>query len=207
MEKKHKELIVIIILVVLLLGLGGYIYYDKIKNNEIIKKNNDNNTTVSLNKFNTFAKTLKENRMKQSEKDKQKGLTIGGNRYSLRDENVFGYIIKLDYDGTLSVEYSNKKYKKYNTIIDTNVLFYEMIYVGNGGYKDIFYVKDNGKLYTASVELDPFNENKIATAKEQKEYKNIVRINQEFINEEETGFYDIVLVDINGNIYYLFSER
>ena len=225
MKKKNTGLVVtIIILVILILALGGYICYDKFyldkkDNNKIVETNKDCETTINENKENTtttsnsfslFAKTLKENRAKQKEKDKQSGLTINGDTHSANLEEIGNYDIKLDYNGTLSVTYGNKNYKKYNTTIDTNVLLYKMVYAGNGGFKWLYYVKDDGKLYSADVEYGPYSENKKAESKVKEGYQDIILISNENITENVngnvTGFKDAVFVDINGKVYYL-SER
>ena len=211
-------MVTIIILVILILALGGYICYDKFyldkkDNNKIVETNKDcetttnenkENTTTTSNSFSLFAKTLKENRAKQKAKDQKYNLTLEGDRNYLPNEDNYLTVL-LDYDGTLSVKYKGE-YQKYNTTIDTNVLFYKIITSGNGGYKSLLYVKEDGKLYISHVEYDPYSENKKAESEVEEGYQDIVLISEELINEGATGFIDTVLTDINGKIYY-FSER
>lgn len=215
-KKKNKGLIItIIILVILLLGLITYIAYDKLyqpkeetnqpveTTEEIKEEEPKESTTPTSNNFSLFAQAVKENRAKQKEKDTKEGLTSEIREYytSGNGEDLT-YSITLDYDGTLSVKYSNEKYQKYDATIDTNVLFYERISSGNGGFKWLYYVKEDGKVYGFDTEYGPYQGTTPTKSKLVKGYQDIIMINEEIVSDGHTAGRGPVFTDINGNIYY-----
>ena len=211
MEKKNTGLIItIVVLVVLLLGLFGYVCYDKFyldKKDDASKVDNKTNENVNTtDNFKVFAKKLKANRVKQMQEDSKNNISTNADVYTSANSDIGYYSILLTDDGTLSVSYDNKNLKKYDTTIDSNVLFYELVNFGNGGYKTLLYVKEDGRLYSASVEYDVYSENKKAVGSLYGDYKDIVLIRQvsrlDKTDGVTTGFKDLELVDINGNTYY-----
>ena len=61
----------------------------------------------------------------------------------LKDQLKNGYEIDLSRTGILL---ANKKE------VATNVLFYRVLYFGNGGFRALYYVTEEGKVYMANVE-------------------------------------------------------
>ena len=215
-KKKNKGLIItIIILVILLLGLASYIAYDKLyqtkeetnqpveTTEEIKEEEPKESTTSTSNSFSLFAQAVKENRAKQKEKDTKEGITSEITDYFIANHGEdFSYGITLDYDGTLSVVYSNEKFQKYDATIDTNVLFYERVSVGNGGFCSLYYVKEDGKVYEIGIEYDIY-EGTTPKSELVKGYQDIIMINEEAVGDSRGGGgHGPVFTDINGNIYY-----
>ena len=216
MEKKNTGLIItIVVLVVLLLGLFGYVCYDKFyldKRDDVSKVNNKINENVNFTgTFDVFAKTLKANRVKHMQEDSKNNISTNADVYNSANGDIGYYSVLLTDDGKLSVSYDKDSLKKYDTTIDSNVLFYELVNFGNGGYKTLLYVKEDGRLYNASVEYDVYSENKKAVGSLYGDYKDIVLIRQvgrlDKSNGVTTGFKDLELVDINGNTYYPFRSN
>ena len=207
MEKKNTGLIItIVVLVVLLLGLGGYVCYDKFyldKNGDDVSKVDNKNND---NSFDVYAKALKANKVKKMQDDSKNNISTNADVYNSANGDIGYYSVLLTDDGKLSVSYDKDSLKKYDTTIDSNVLFYELVNFGNGGYKTLLYVKEDGRLYNASVEYDVYSENKKAVGSLYGDYKDIVLIRQvgrlDKSDGVTTGFKDLELVDINGNTYY-----
>ena len=210
MEKKNTGLIItIVVLVVLLLGLGGYVCYDKFYLDDVSKVNNKTNENVnSTGTFEVFAKTLKANRVKHMQEDSKNNISTNADVYnsSLEDE-VGTFYVLLTADGTLSISFEKESLKKYDITIDSNVLFYEMVYNTIDGSRTLYYVKDDGKVYMATPELDVYEQRNKISSKVVDGVKDIVLIRQlnkydKVLNGGKYSRYAFEFVDINGNIYY-----
>ena len=208
MEKKNTGLIfVIVVLVVLLLGLLGYVCYDKFyldKRDDVSKVDNKTNDST----FEVFAKTLKANRVKHMQDDSKNNVYIDRDEYSSSLEDEVGtFYVLLTADGTLSISFLNNNLKKYDTTIDSNVLFYEMVYNTADGLRTLYYVKDDGKVYMATPEFDVHEQKNKISSKVVDGVKDIVLIRQlnkydKVLNGGKYNRYAFEFVDINGNIYY-----
>ena len=145
------------------------------------------------------------------QEDSKNNISTNADVYNSANGDIGYYSVLLTDDGKLSVSYDKDSLKKYDTTIDSNVLFYELVNFGNGGYKTLLYVKEDGRLYNASVEYDVYSENKKAVGSLYGDYKDIVLIRQvgrlDKSDGVTTGFKDLELVDINGNTYYPFRSN
>ena len=208
MEKKNTGFIItIVVLVVLVLGLGGYVCYDKFyldKRDDVSRVDNKNND----NSFEIFAKKLKANKVKKMHDDSKNNVYIDRDEYSSSLEDEVGtFYVLLTADGTLSISFEKESLKKYDITIDSNVLFYEMVYNTIDGSRTLYYVKDDGKVYMATPELDVYEQRNKISSKVVDGVKDIVLIRQlnkydKVGNDGKTSFYAFEVVDINGNIYY-----
>ena len=208
MEKKNTVLIItIVVLVVLLFGLFGYVCYDKFyleKRDDVSRVDNKNND----NSFEIFAKKLKANKVKKMQDDSKNNVYIDRDEYSSSLEDEVGtFYVLLTADGTLSISFLNNNLKKYDTTIDSNVLFYEMVYNTADGLRTLYYVKDDGKVYEATPEFDVHEQKNKISSKVVDGVKDIVLIRQlnkydKVLNGGKYNRYAFEFVDINGNIYY-----
>lgn len=192
--KKNVLFIIIIILLLGVLGFGGYKYMELEKDNDILinenktiteelnKQKEESEKASATNDYSSFVKKMKESRESLNN-------AIGLGEMTSNpfiNEKIEKYGIGLTKTGELSVE--NKK-------IASNVLFYRAIFVGNGGFRGLFYVTEDGKVYIANVEESLYNKETIKI-KEIKGVKEIVNI---IPSGAEDG-QDALFVDINGNI-------
>ncbi len=212
-NKKGKGLtIILLVLLLLLVGalcFGGYKYlsldkeYKKISNEnksiaEELKKQKETNQQVSnTNDYNLFVKKMKEERTKLN-------TTSDGWKYTVsfdtsEDANDYhpAYTINLTTEGILSV---NKK------TIANNVLFYRILNFGNGGFKGVYYVTEDGTASFADVEYALYQKRSIKVKKIDNT-ANIVNILPGFVDEEKgndkgPGGIAVYFVDINGNIIH-----
>ena len=205
MEKKNTGLIfVIVVLVVLLFGLFGYVCYDKFYLDDVSKVDNKDND----NSFEIFAKKLKANKVKKMQDDSKNNVYIDRDEYSSSLEDEVGtFYVLLTADGTLSISFEKESLKKYDTTIDSNVLFYEMVYNTIDGLRTLYYVKDDGKVYGATPEFDVHEQKNKISSKIVDGVKDIVLIRQlnkydKVLNGGKYSRYAFEFVDINGNIYY-----
>lgn len=214
MEKKNTGLIIaIVVLVVLVLGLGGYVCYDKFyldKNGDDVSKVDNKNND---NSFDVYAKALKANKVKKMQEDSKNNVYIDRDEYSSSLEDEVGtFYVLLTADGTLSISFEKESLKKYDITIDSNVLFYEMVYNTIDGSRTLYYVKDDGKVYMATPELDVYEQRNKISSKVVDGVKDIVLIRQlnkydKVGNDGKAHFYAFEFVDINGNIYYPIEAK
>ena len=221
MEKKksNKGLVVALIIIIVLLlgglGFGAYKYmsldkdYSKLKNEnksisedlnkqkeEAEKAKSEQEKVSTTNDYSLFVKKMKEERAKLN-------TTANGWKYVVSfpaegDANDYhpAYKVNLTIDGILSV---NKK------TIAKDVLFYRILYFGNGGFKGIYYVSEDGKAYFSDIEYALYQKREFKT-KVIKNASNVVNILPAFVDEFKDGFQGpggsvVYFVDINGNIY------
>lgn len=218
-KKKGKgekvALVVFIVLFILSLGALGYGYcmyndlnkeYDSMNNkcNELNKKYEEANKTIanqeeainnttSENDYDLFVKQMKESREKLANSKNISFYEPGDNGYITENGSFLKYGIDLTENGVLSVKKdgSNQKIE-----VAKDVLFYRLVYIGNGGYKSLCYVTEDGIAYTANVESALVDNTKIKLVK-QKETKEIVNIISGSSMDGAQPFF----VDINGKIY------
>lgn len=96
------------------------------------------------------------------------------------------YNIKLNKEGVLYVE--DKK-------LDTGVVVFYSLLVGNGGFESLYYVKEDGTLYTAGYSYDMYSGEEVKVKK--LDFKNIVSV---IPGKALTASYPI-FIDIDGNVY------
>lgn len=244
MESKSKNEInvklIIIVAVLLMISLAflgfGYAKYTNINNkydeldnkyDELDKKYNEvnskyseaaktienQNKTISenagKNDYSLFVKKMKEER-KRLANSKNLEVNFSDARNDIDD---IDYGINLEDDGVLYVLIGEKNKKK---VIAKNVLFYRLVNVGNGGYRKLCYVTEDGFVYVANIEEAISEKTSIKSVK-QKEAKEIVNIlpgSSNYVDRDNNGNViardgggaNPFFVDINGNIYLYSFE-
>ena len=100
------------------------------------------------------------------------------------------YTVSLLADGTLKIYFSSSKESK---TVSTNVLSFYVIYEGNGGWKYIYAIKEDGTVTKVDA-----NQNLIV----QDNYNNLKNIIQVLPGtyNDYSGVGHAIFVDINGNI-------
>lgn len=195
-----KKNIFIISLSLLVIGLAGFVGYDKFLkptskcNCKTTKKESKEKTADERYKeyINNLAKSIEE---KYSETVDYKNLTINEDYYTSAntEEDYKAYI-----NGKKELYVSYISSEDPSTKIADNVVKYYNVVVGNGGYKLLYYITTEGKLYSINVES-------IGTGlKEPKEVdkKNIVEVRSGVATDENgIGARIPLFVDIDGNLF------
>ena len=161
-----------------------------------------------INDYSLFVKKMKEERGKLFN-SKTLNVNFGESARTYADNK--DYYIDLVSDGTLNLGINGK-----NTEVANNVLLYRIVYLGNGAFKSLFYITEDGSVYTANVEEVVYSQAKLKSTK-QKSAKEIVAIipggSGEVYKDEKgrtqsgPGAAHPFFVDINGNIYsYNYAE-
>lgn len=195
-----KKNIFIIFLSLLVIGLAGFVGYDKFLKPtskcicKTTKKESKEKTADERYKeyVNNLAKSIEEN---YSESGDGKALKINEDYYTsgITNETYRIYVTgkKELYLNYINSEDPSKK-------LADNVVKYYNVYVGNGGYRMIYYITTEGKLYSIDVES-------IGTElKEPKELdkKNIVEVREGLSTDENgIGARTPIFIDIDGNLY------
>ncbi len=215
-----KKNICIIVLLLCVIGLGGYLSYDKLLKKE--NKNNDNLTEEKISiddRYKNFIDNYKayiareQNEVDECDKDE----TCAPDAYFLTkyfscrtdDEtefsaandscNQFGsnYDVVLE-NGRLTVNYKDEELKATfgkEYLIANDVWNFEMIYIGNGGFRQLYFIKEDGTVGMADIELGAINKNIEITSVEN--MKNITNI----LEETTGGASGPIFIDIDGKIY------
>ena len=215
-----KKNICIVVLLLFVLGLGGYLCYDKLLKKE--NKNNDNLTEEKISiddRYKNFIDNYKsyiakeQNEVGECVKDE----TCAPDAYFLTkyfscrtdDEtefsaasgscNQFGsnYDVVLK-NGKLTVNYKDEELKATfgkEYLIAKDVWNFEMIYIGNGGFRQLYFIKEDGTVGMADIELGAISKNIEITSVEN--MKNITNI----LEETTGGASGPIFIDIDGKIY------
>ena len=191
MEEKKKvtnEITVLLIVIIIsLIGGLGYSYnkyndvyskYEALRSQTRPSEKNENNNDYVL-----FVEKMKEERGKLNTYTSIKEYTYN---WILKDELKSGYEIDLGRNGILLV--NNKE-------VATNVLFYRVVYVGNGGYRNLYYVTEDGKVYQANVEEAIINNGAIKSTV----INNLEKIVNIIPGGSDSG-YSPLFIDIDGKI-------
>lgn len=217
--KNKKCVIAIIILSILFIGAIGLVCYQNINYQDLNKKYNKLETNYSKletkynNKANKKSETVDDHYkkfLKNMKNNREKVFNQYSNQYvavksTVNDKINTYFEIKQNGDLIMKVNSDDtqieKKVKKYNNLkIDTNVLFMEVYNIANGGYKGIAYLKEDGKVYTASYEYDMLNNEQIISKEEN--YKYIVNIEPAVFGDSHGGGGNgPIYIDIEGNIF------
>ena len=184
-EKKISAgvIVLIISLIVLLVGCIGFISYDKFLNG--------NNNSFQVEKlYSNFSNNLK---LKMNEKYDDYKYNV-----SIINSKIISqwYEVRLDKNGTLYIKYekenSNKK-------IAEQVLSFYLINSGQDEIKTLFFIKYDGTVSSAEIEVE--NSNSIKIENNIYNLKNIVSIVEGTFGNEFSGVNGPIFIDIEGNIY------
>jgi len=199
-ENKNNILIAfMIILVFIVLGLLGYIVYDKVilDDNDTNISNVDKGNNVELSADELYANYLKKlkNNLNEVYKEYDAEVSIDSNSY-VWDK---GYNFTITKDGRLLMTLLPEEYEeKYNNYeLSKNVLQMFLVETGNGGYKTLYFIKEDGSLNSFCIEC--ISNDKFEIKKEK--YKNIVNVVETLFDLTYSGAYGPVFIDIKGNTY------
>lgn len=144
---------------------NGNFYIEQEKQNYV-----SNNANIN---YDTFLKNIKELRREHKLSDYVEALH--------KD-----YYVELKQDGSLYVD---------DNLVDVNVVYFETHLVANGGYGSVFFVRDDGTVWSANCgyALDTGEEIKNTAV----DAKNVVSIVQASTPSASYSVY----IDINGNAY------
>lgn len=118
-----------------------------------------------------------------------------------KNSNINGYTVELSKSGELKVIYHLDDSSSDIRVIANNILSYYVIYYGNGGFRSLYFIYEDGTVGKASIESDFVNGNSIEVETIEN-LNNIVTIQQGvFSDEMGTGGYGPIFVDIDGNLY------
>lgn len=203
MENKNNNVLVIILLIVVVC-LTGFIVYDKVSSNKndsnpTENKNNnanqDNNVKETSNSFELFKNNLIKERKEKYDTSKDK--------YIVDSKSEKDYTISLLANGDLKLTVNNKSNK--DKVIAKNVLLYEIAYVGQGGMKSVYFVKEDGTVSSYFVD------NYVTTGKDEAVNNNIGNFKDVIaiipgtveLKNDPSGGMTPNFIDINGNILSL----
>ena len=206
MENKNNNVLVIILLIVVVC-LTGFIVYDKVSSNKndsnptenngnnTNQNNQDNNVKETSNSFELFKNNLIKERKEKYDTSKD--------NYIVDSKSEKDYTISLLANGDLKLTVNNKSNK--DKVIAKNVLLYEITYVGNGGMKSVYFVKEDGTVSSYFVD------NYVTNGKDEEvknnigNFKDVIAIipgSVDFENDPSGGM-EPNFIDINGNILSL----
>lgn len=182
--------IIIIILLVVLIGMGGVLIYNN-KNNNNGNENNKFEENRDVNIYKDFVNKFKLNR----------GQNINRiDDVSINDELGIGSITinnNGDVELGLTDESLSTKYGR-NYKLMSNVLTADVLECGNGGFRSIIFIKEDGTL----AAIDAFtliNNKEIKLITDFGNAKNIIDV----IQTSEFNAMTIKAIDIYGNVYDL----
>lgn len=227
-KKGNKGFVVFLIVLILLLlgclGFGAYKYaelnndynelsIDRKKVEDELNKQKEDNKKITeasqTNDYSVFVNKMKEERTKLfNTKDTDNDFSDHLRTYAKNED----YMIYLTKDGNLQLYIDNKK-----TDIDKNVILFRVVFTGNGAYKTLFYVKEDGNVYSANVEEVVNDHKKMIIKKQTKPSKivsimpgsstDVVKDNNGNVVQGGGGAAHPFFIDINGNIYsYEYTE-
>ena len=143
----------------------------------------------STNNYSLFVKNFKQST--QTYLSKSKDLFYGENVKGLEDTY---YWVMLTKDGELSVSTTTSNKEEYK--VADKVILYKIVHIGNGGFKYLCYVTEDGAAYVANTDEAMFYK-KTINSKKQTKAKEIVDI----ISVSMEDGMEAAFVDIDGNIY------
>ena len=206
MENKNNNVLVIILLIVVVC-LTGFIVYDKVSSNKndsnptenngnnTNQNNQDNNVKETSNSFELFKNNLIKERKEKYDTSKD--------NYIVDSKSEKDYTISLLANGDLKLTVNNKSNK--DKVIAKNVLLYEITYVGNGGMKSVYFVKEDGTVSSYFVDNYVTNGKDEAVNNNIGNFKDVIAIipgSVDFENDPSGGMTPN-FIDINGNILSL----
>lgn len=143
-------------------------------------------------KFEQYIQNLKAV-MKKYNEEKVEGKEYREYQTDGKDANNKNYFITLSGNGTLKL---NEKE------VETNVIGFNVAYTGNGGYKNLYFIKDDGTVAYASIdEIQYLSNGKVKTTSV-KDLKNIISIiGGVSATYGHPGACYAYAIDIEGNMF------
>ena len=197
-DDKRKFVVATIILSILVLALSSYLIYDKVlakdkDANDIVENNKDNELNPNE-LYSNYLIKLKNNLEKvYNENDAEV-------RISSKSDMLDYYDFTLTKDGILLLSISKNEFKsKYtNYEVSKDVLKMFLVNIGNGGYKNLYFIKEDGTLNSLCVDCIANNQYEI----KQLNYNNIINVVNSSFSKSKSGAYQPLFIDIEGNVFY-----
>ncbi|MDO4376276.1 MAG: hypothetical protein Q4C33_03775 [bacterium] len=164
------------------LYLTNIITFSKQNNTDTVDKINSDDTSL---KYQEYLKNKKENLKEILTTVEDSEYSVSGN--SMLHEEDFEISLTSELKLILNIE-SLEKYNNYT--IDNNVIDFFLVSVGNGGFKYIYYLTENGTLKSLCIDTIWENEFEIKTLEE----KNVISVKEILGNNAHLA----VITDING---------
>ena len=201
MEKRNTGWKVLtLILFIALLGTSGFITYDKVlKDKYFTKKDDKKEEKKETSNTTTDEKTADELYAEYLEnlKDNMKNINVASQNY--KDELAgMEFFVRLN-DGSLTVNLVEDGVNDQVIDISKNVLTYFVLPVGQGSMKMIYYITEDGKIYSSSI-------SESTKSTELSEFKNIVNVIPVVVGSE-SGSVSTAFVDIEGNLFDSEGEQ
>lgn len=191
---------IIIILIIILMGIGGILVYNDKDNecdvnnniieNEVVEENKDNKNEVV---YKNYVENFKLNRNQTINRIDDVSINDKLGISSLRISNNGDAFLYLDNSDLIS------KYGR-NYKVMSNVLTADVLEFGNGGFRSIIFIKEDGSLTAIDSSL-LINNKEIKLIDYFGNIKNIIDIIQTSDSEQMT----ITAIDIYGNAYNLID--
>ena len=193
---------ILVIMLILSVGVCAYLLKNPVKEN-IVAQNPEQVTTANS------SSEVKDEVIKNTE-------LTSNERYNIWVQNVVKELRKAKNDVMFqNVTMSNDKVCEvgltskgvlYLTLenqgsreVDKGVVSFEICDVGNGGYKAAYYIKEDGTV--SYIVLDEYAENDGVKPVNERDAKNIVSIINNTNTDEPSWASEVLLIDIDGNIY------
>jgi len=155
-----------------------------------------NNVVSSDSKFKAYVTKLKSERKVINDDNVFLSSTVEGSN----NIDVKFYTVNLSIDGELSVSFVNDGQDYDTRTIASDVLGYSVLYSGNGGFRGLYIIFDDGTVGFAGIEHAYVNGEEIIVKKD-KDLKNIISIVQGSFNDGLSGSYGAIYIDIDGNMF------
>ena len=220
MDTGKKDSGILVIFIILLLGAVGYLGYDKYMS----MNKTDNEPTTNPEPQTTSTKKTSDEKYKtdnepttnpepqviSSEKssDERYKEYLNNLKSSIQSKlkgehgDLDEQLIVLSITSLIGNEYLNfvidkdLNLKENNQVLDTNVLNMFVSNSGNGGYKTLYYIKEDGKIYYIRITPQAEIVKQDSNVKENK-CKNITNI----INIANMVSNSTLFIDVDGKIY------
>lgn len=223
-----KKNIIIVVLVLMVLGFGGYITYDKVlkekyfdKKEDVIEDNKEESVVEKVESSDErYAKYLKK--LENSFDKHFKPLpNVSDDELSKLDEDEYYSYEQFcgatpeytEDDNNYCINLENKELKIQlkddydNPIkIDDSVLNYFVVYYANAGYRMIYYITTEGKIYMVLHENIIDQGLKSFKKEEIKGLKNIVNVIPAK-GSIFSGSMEAIFVDIDGNMFNVDGDE
>ena len=177
---KNNKILNGVLIAVIIILLGILIYLQFINN-----KSSNNIDKI----YNNYLVNLKNNIINKYE-DYSNNVVEVSNDYL---DTVYTFTINKNLNLILTTR--DNKYNNYK--VSDNVLNMFLIDVGNGGFKYLYFIKDDGSLNKLCIDCIK-EEGNVKVEKEDKKY--IVNVIQGVFDYEVSGAPGPIFIDINGNI-------
>ena len=149
-----------------------------------------------INSYNNFSKNIVSERKSFFNEDSSYLTTVEGNDII----NISSYDVKLTKNGELSVIYHEDDFSSDIKFVSSNVLNYFIIEYGNGGFRGLYFIYEDGTVGFANIEQSYIEGSEIKIEKNSN-LNNIVSIVQGFYSDGLSGYRGPIYINIDRNMY------